>query len=247
MKYLILLILSSIHLNSQSFDWEVDNRLPFNIPKTYIAGGLSYGLSNHNGNININHQLINNAQFKLGEGNNFNIYLEAEHWYKEDLTFNIIASYSTMSDFFSTNESYPIFNGSILNLKNNYEINNKYLSIHLASKYRIYDKLNLALSLAYNLEINSNHKFQQNVISPNWYTFRNGEKSSVVFDEENFNSNNLIIISFNISYDIQLNYPTYISPFISFSNNLNNTINNSDINTYLINFGLKYYFGIKIN
>lgn len=247
MKFIILLILNSSSLFSQSFDWEVDNRLPFTIPKTYIGGGLSYGLSNYNGNINVNHQLIDIAQFKDGSGDALNFSLNVEHWYKNNLAFQFSLGYSKTTDNFNNQEIYPFFNDEDLVLRNEYSLNTSYLNLSIGSKYRLYDKINLALNLDYNTILSAEHIFIQNILLPDWYTFKNGTKQSEIFNDENIDSKNLILLSLQVSYDIQLKYPSYISPFFSFSKNLNVQINNSDFNTYFVNFGVKYYFGIKLN
>ena len=247
MKDLILIILYSSTLFSQSFDWEVDNRLPFYIPKTYIGGGFSYGLSNHNGNINVNHELIDIAQFKDGEGNALNFSANIEHWYKSNLAFQFQIGYSKTIDNFNNKETYPFFNSEDLVLRNEYTLNTSYILISLGSKYRLYDKLNVGMNFNYNTILNSEHIFNQNILLPEWYTFKNGSKESEIFNDANKDSKNLILLSLQVSYDIQLNYPSYISPFLSISKNLNSQINNSDFNTYFVNFGVKYYYGIKLN
>lgn len=244
MRILFLILFMNLGIYSQSFDWELSNRLPFQIPNLYLYGDLSYGLNYLNGEVVVDTEQNNFIRFEDANGNNFRLSVGVEYWYLDNLTFNVGVGFSKMSDKFSQTENLPIFNGEMLILENNYNSNYNNLSISLGSKYRLYDKLNIGGMLIGNMAISANHNFEVEVLAPQWYLFRNGTKNSELFNNKSNEIRGSLHLAVELSYDIQLSYPIYISPYFQASRNIVSQYRNSEISFYMLNFGLRFNYGI---
>lgn len=247
MRLLLFIIILTFDTYSQSFDWELSNRLPFTIPKTYIYGDITYGMNFLNGNNVVDTEQDDFVKFEDALGRNFKVSLGVEYWYLNNLTFNFSSGFNNMVDNFSKVDNLPIFNGETLELNNIYKSNYNSLFLSLGSKLRVYKKLNLGLNVVGNILISSNHSFDIEVLAPEWYLFRNGTKTSRLFDTNNEEVKGNLFVNLELSYDLQLSYPIYISPYVQASRNIVSQYKNSDINFYMLNIGFRFYYGFQTN
>ena len=120
-KFCSSLILIPI-LFSQSFDWELSNRQPFEIPNTYLFVGTGYFSLLSNDNLSVP---VDNAQTLFGKfnGSAFNINIGVEYWLDEKMSISPIVHFSKSKIDFNQVTNYPIYNGEMLKLDNLYYLN----------------------------------------------------------------------------------------------------------------------------
>lgn len=238
-------------LLSQGFDWQVSSRRPYEITKKYIGavGSLSYGY--HTGSFPFLERDIVCCNYDEGDGLGVQFGLAGEFWYEHDLAFTASVLYSRISSNFrtetsvvkKTNPDLPGFNWTTA-----YEsdISLGFITLDMAVKKRIYDKLSLKAGVDINFNINSSETHRNIVVSPANIPFSDGtfekELSSGRIGEL---SNFALGVSIGASYDIDLGIERYgeVSLLTNYTVNSYVAINNwQNLQTKLM---IKAYLGVR--
>lgn len=238
-------------LLSQGFDWQVSSRHPYDITSKYIGavGSLSYGY--HTGKFPFLEKDIVCCNYETGDGLGMQFGLTGEYWYEHDLAFTTSVLYSKVSANFraetsvikKTNPDLPGFNWTTA-----YEsdISLGFITLDMAVKKRIYDKLSLRAGVDINFNINSSESHRNLVVSPKNIPFSDGTFEKALPDGKIGELSNFVLgLSIGASYDINMGIERYGE--IS-------AISNYTVNSYLANntwqnlqtkIMLKAYLGIR--
>ncbi|MER3328612.1 MAG: outer membrane beta-barrel protein [Candidatus Kapaibacterium sp.] len=250
---LVLIIIFALPtlLVSQGFDWQVSSRHPYEITNKYIGavGSLSYGY--HTGNFPFLERDIVCCNYEEGDGFGVQFGLAGEYWYEHDLAFTASLLYSNINANFrtetfvvkKTNPDLPGFNWTTA-----YEsdISLGYITIDMAVKKRIYNKLNLRAGVDINFNINSSETHRNIVVSPNNIPFSDG-----TFEKELTNgrigelSSFVLGVSIGASYDIDLGIERYgeISAITNYT--VNSYVEDNSWQNLQAKLMLKAYLGLR--
>lgn len=253
MKRLILIsiFLFPSFLLSQGFDWQVSSRHPYEITDKYIGavGSLSYGY--HTGNFPFLESDIVCCNYEEGDGLGVQFGLAGEFWYEHDLAFSASVLYSRVNSNFITETSVvkktdPDLPGFNWTTAYESDISLGFISLDMAVKKRIYDKLNLKAGIDLNFNISTSESHKNLVVSPKNIPFSDG-----TFEKELANgrigevSKFILGVSIGASYDIDFGIERYgeISFLTNYTTNSYVTNNNwQNLQTKIV---LKAYLGIR--
>ncbi len=236
---------------SQGFDWQVSSRHPYNITDKYIgvASSVSYGY--HTGNFPFLEKDIVCCNYDVGDGLGVQFGLAGEYWYDHDLAFTASLLYSQVNSNFraetsvikKTDPDLPGFNWTTA-----YEsdISLGFITLDMAVKKRIYDKLSLRAGMDFNFNINSSETHRNLVVSPNNIPFSDG-----TFEKELTNgrigelSSFVLGVSIGASYDVDLGIERYgeISAISSYT--VNSYISNNSWQNLQTKLMIKAYLGVR--
>lgn len=236
---------------SQGFDWQVSSRLPYDITNKYIGavGSLSYGY--HTGSFPFLENDIVCCNYDKGDGLGVQFGLAGEYWYEHNLAFTASVLYSQVSANFrtetsvikKTNPDLPGFNWTTAYIS---DISLGFITLDMAVKRRVYDKLSLRAGVDINFNINSSELHKNIVVSPNNIPFSDG-----TFEKELSNgrigelSNFVLGVSIGASYDINLGIERYgeISAISNYT--VNSYVSNNNWQNLQTKLMIKAYLGIR--
>lgn len=236
---------------SQGFDWQVSSRQPYDITNKYIGavGSLSYGY--HTGSFPFLEKDIVCCNYDKGDGLGVQFGLAGEYWYEHDLAFTASVLYSQVSANFrtetsvikKTNPDLPGFNWTTA-----YEsdIALGFITLDMAVKKRIYNKLSLRAGVDINFNINSSEAHKNTVVSPKNVPFSDG-----TFEKELSNgrigdlSSFVLGVNIGASYDINLGIEKYgeISAISNYT--VNSYVSNNSWQNLQTKLMIKAYFGVR--
>ena len=236
---------------SQGFDWQVSSRQPYDITNKYIGtvGSLSYGY--HTGSFPFLEKDIVCCNYDKGDGLGVQFGLAGEYWYEHDLAFTASVLYSQVSANFrtetsvikKTNPDLPGFNWTTA-----YESDNTlgFITLDMAVKKRIYNKLSLRAGVDINFNINSSEAHKNTVVSPKNVPFSDG-----TFEKELSNgrigdlSSFVLGVNIGASYDINLGIEKYgeISAISNYT--VNSYVSNNSWQNLQTKLMIKAYFGVR--
>ncbi|PKL78077.1 MAG: hypothetical protein CVV25_12790 [Ignavibacteriae bacterium HGW-Ignavibacteriae-4] len=236
---------------SQGFDWQVSSRQPYDITNKYIGavGSLSYGY--HTGSFPFLEKDIVCCNYDKGDGLGVQFGLAGEYWYEHDLAFTASVLYSQVSANFrtetsvikKTNPDLPGFNWTTA-----YEsdITLGFITLDMAVKKRIYNKLSLRAGVDINFNINSSEAHKNTVVSPKNVPFSDG-----TFEKELSNgrigdlSSFVLGVNIGASYDINLGIEKYgeISAISNYT--VNSYVSNNSWQNLQTKLMIKAYFGVR--
>lgn len=229
---------------SQSFDWELSNRQPFEIPNTYLFIGTGY--SNLLGNNDLAVP-VDNTQilFSKFNGSAFNINIGVEYWLNEKISISPVIQYSKFNFDFNQVASYPIYNGEMLKLNNLYNLNNSLFGIGINFKYVFWNKLGINVNLEKNFAMKSSNSYNLSIISPEWYTFKDGTKSAELFNKSDDNTIGYLGVGLKLTYDYAINYPIYLTPYCEYNYGISSIQTNQHFNISKFSIGIQVNYGIN--
>lgn len=217
MKKAILIIILILPLASfsQGFDWQLTSRHPYEITNKYIGAvaGLSFG--KQIGNFPFLERDIVCCNYQGGTGLGVQFGLGGEFWYQYDLAFSGSLTYSVINAKFSTEttvirKTSPDLPGFNWTTAYNSNISLSYVTLDLAIKKRIYNKLNLKAGLDFNINIRSTESHENVVVEPQNVPFADG---TFVKELSNGRIGKLtpfvVGINLGMSYDINLGIERY--------------------------------------
>lgn len=247
-KIIIQIILLSSFAFSQGFTWEKSNREPFEIPITYFGTNFSISNSNYLGSIS----LFDNdgtycCEFEDGSSGDLAFGLSGEYWYKPNIAFGINLDLNFLSPSFESRRSLPYFTGDSLILI--YELDKQIFGFGISPqvKYRFYDNLNIGFKINLLFNISSSSSARQVALAPEEFFFRNGTKISELENPGTSSFSTLAVIpNLFISYDFQLFYPVYVSPYLSAGYSIN-SLTEQGLRIFNMNLGFNLYYGRKIS
>ncbi len=161
------------------------------------------------------------------------------------MSISPIVHFSKSKIDFNQVTNYPIYNGEMLKLDNLYYLNNSFLGIGINFKYVFWNKLGINIKLEQNFAMKSSNSYKLFVISPEWYTFKDGTKSSELFNKTNDNAIGYLGVGFKLTYDYSIHYPFYLTPFVEYSYGLSSIQNNQTFNISKLSFGILVNYGIN--
>lgn len=224
---------------SQGFYWENSVRQPFKIPKLYLGGNISYGTGTLFGNTNLSNDGTRCCTFSDGTSTDFSLGLSSEYWYFEDLVLGLDFNLKFPKFNFSRNQSLPISPTDSVNLEYQLTQDQILLSFSPKIKYRLIAKLNSIFRLNTLVLLSSDLIANQIVNTTNG---DNQSEFSLSNPELTDNSSFILIPEIGLSYDLILQYPMYLSPFISITYPLN-YLNKENLKSFNIKFGISIYYG----
>lgn len=230
---IIILILSASGLLSQGFDWQLSSRKPFDITNKYIGvtGSIAYG--SHSGDFPFLENDVVCCNYESGSGTGVQIGLAGEYWYQNNIAFSSALLYTRIASKFSTetsvikktNPDLPGFNWVTA-----YEsdISLDYITLDLAVKQRIYDKLNLKAGIDFNYNIGSSELHKNIVVEPANIPFSDGTFEKVLTNGRIGDLSKMVLgVSLGLSYDINLGIEKYGEISI---------LSNYSVNSYISNY-----------
>lgn len=228
---------------SQGFDWQRSSRLPFQIPKNYIGVNSSLEFGGTTGKVELIQNGIICCEYEDGSLSSINFGLTAERWITSKTAAGFDIGLSFMSFDFSTRQAIAYFTGDSLVFDNRLEKSTSSFFIRPKIKYRFYNKFNIGGKLGLQFNLSNNTKSIINALEPEEFFFENGTKT---IEDENAEStvlNSFILLpELYLSYDIQLNYPLYVSPYLSARFSMNQ-LNDRSLRVFSINLGVNIYYG----
>jgi len=251
-KYLlILLTFFSSEAYSQGFDWQVSTRHPYEITDLYIGVSSSFSYGAHTGDFPFLERDIVCCNYETGTGTGVQFGLASEYWYQNDLAFSVGLLYSNINSIYSTettvlkkiNPDLPAFNW-ITGYES--DITLEYISIDMAVKKRIYNKLNLKAGVDLNFNIGSEELHKNVVIEPANIPFADGS-----FEKELTNgrvgdiSTFLLGVSLGLSYDINLGVERYGEISLLTNYTVNSYINNNSWHSLQAKLTARAFLGIR--
>ncbi len=242
---LTILILSSVQLLSQGFDWQYSIRFPSNSPKFFVGASSSKIFSTGTSDISFSELYIPCCSFSSPVSDGFSFGLNAEYWLNSGVeaislsmnfrknNFNLKATPDPV--FYKNDTLYTeIINDNIIN----------YFDVSGLYKYRINNShFSLSAGIMLNILLSNYYKVRENVISLD-DTFNNGETSREII---NGSTNDLskIIISpiIRVNYDLSIVNSIYSTFYADFGVNLNSMIKDDSWRNYQFSIGIAFYFG----
>lgn len=244
MKILVFILVLFHYLSiSQGFDWQVSVRKPFSVPKLYLGAFISYDNISYSGNFDLSENGTNCCNYESGNGRGLGVGISSEYWWRYNSTLGISLNFNQQNALFQNSEAIPSFFTDTTIFKYRLE-NVTYLgSLSLFGKYRIFKKLNIGAELQVLFPITEKINASQDITEQS----ENDRTLSRVIQNPNLPELSSIVIvpGINISYDIAIAYPVYISPFIAFNFNIN-SLNSEDLSYFQTRIGFKVFSGLGL-
>lgn len=248
---LIVFMVIPVSLFSQGFDWQVSSRHPYNITNNYLGavGGISYGY--HSGNFPFLEGDITCCNYEKGDGLGIQLGITGEYWYEYDLAFSASLLYSQINSNFrtetsvikKTNPDLPGFNWTTA-----YEsdISLGYITLDMAVKKRIYDKLSLRAGVDINFNINSTESHRNLVVSPRNIPFSDGTfEKPLTAGRIGELSDFVLGVSIGTSYDFDLGIERYGELNLISDYTVNSYVANNSWQNLQTKLLIKVFLGIR--
>lgn len=138
-KIILLILISSIHLYSQGFNWQYSSRLPFESPNLFIGLEGNYSITNSTGEFPFLENRWTCCEFNEGTGSNVKFGINSEYWISGSSALKAGVFYSTFIGDFSTITEYPasINGGYLEQFKYSFETIQHQMNLRLGYKYKL--------------------------------------------------------------------------------------------------------------
>lgn len=241
---LFVLLLSVILFSSmssvskaQGFDWQTGGRMPYNIPVIFI--GINTGLSDvsHNGDFNLEEDMIECCKFKDGTGSSSQFGLSAEYWHDGYTAINSSLSYTTIKGNFTVRNSLPTRNGDFIT---DFGFNStiSYIEFEIGAKRRLFEShLSIGATLKFDVLLSGKSEYTEQAVTDN-VPF---EKRTILTGQiQNLHS---VVISPSLyaAYDASLAVGYYASPYLSASYSLNSIVENEPWRRLSLSIGIRIF------
>jgi hypothetical protein len=214
--YILLILLSSLSLKSQGFDWQFDSRMPFKSPVFFYGLTTEYGLLSNTAKILFSEAELPCCTFQNGQGYQFSLGAHAEYWENSNLAYSLDFILSNKNSVFNGNsDTLPLRTGEQFISRYEFTSNINNIIIEPSIKYRILNthfNVNAGLQLGFQYVATSEQN--EYVVAPsNWSWKSKKLSSSLPFDL------NLIVINpkISIGYDYSLADGMYLTPSLSYN------------------------------
>lgn len=249
MRSLLLIIICSLNLFGQGFDWQSNVRMPFKIPDLYIGGNAFYTNEVINSHFVFVDGEDNNpcCDFTDGSGSGYGFGFTTEYWFKPKLAINASLTVMVSSAQFTNQSQVPISPGNFLISEFNYTLNRNRLEFVIGAKHRIpFYSFNVGFQLVNSLYLSSNKKYTETIISPSGLTFEDGSSSreisrGIIPDFASY----VLIPQLTLSKDLTIRNNIYASPYFNFGGAIFNELIDENWNSLRLVLGVKVYYGLK--
>jgi hypothetical protein len=244
------MILLTLAVRSQGFDWQYSSRLPFDFP--YLFGGLngSVGYSMHDALLNLSEGTGDCCKFQDGKGWSSSVGLKTEYWIDGLLAVNAQLSYFTnRAKFIAEGHKLPftVFDsqGKIVGhdtvlFGNEMEISVSYLTFEAGGKRRLFDThLFAGAALEFGYLVSNKTTQIERVVTPSYFKYNDGSQVRTLGQHKiSGMSKFLFTPKLLLGYDIPVGLDFYLSPVISVGFPVNNMSNEGSWKIWNFNFGI---------
>lgn len=225
--FTLLVLLSTLKIFSQGFDWELSPRLYEPFSPYFIGINYSLNISKDLGNFNFYEDKCNCGKFDNGNGVSQKIGINFEKWTSDGTSsLNIGIFYTKDNNYFSVKQSLPIITPSgeesLIIYENSFDNLNHDIVASFEFKKRLLESfyfLSFGTELLFTFE--NNQKHYEKIISPanaNPFPTIPPSKKRLI---ESGHINNLRKYNFTIflsfGKDIDLGFKYYLSPYMNIS------------------------------
>ncbi|MFN3306540.1 MAG: hypothetical protein ACK42Z_05060, partial [Candidatus Kapaibacteriota bacterium] len=162
------IVLHTVLIYSQGFDWELSPRLPFAIPKTYFGITTNFAKNFYNGSLSLFENYYTCSVFSTGDGNSNSVGFKAEYWFHPAIAFNCsILLLKSSSNFSALGDSFRVLIKDIpkvVQVANELFLEHNLLVIDLGAKHRIStSNIHFAGNLEFALKLSSKYNLYEQV------------------------------------------------------------------------------------
>jgi len=246
-RIILILILSSVNLYSQGFDWQFTYREPSNSPRLFVGINAQTEFSVHNGDINFSESLIPCCRFDKGNGVNFIGGINSEYWLTGgEFALNAFLNYKSLSSNFTANPDPVYYKNDTLRTEIKFSNSISYIQFALGGKYRIdLSHFYVGAGLRFDILLDNNFEHTERVTSVN-HSFNDGSTSRKINSGKIDDLSNLIVNpEIKVGYDFNLGLGLYASPNVAMSFNLNEIADRTNWKAFNFALNISIFKGIK--
>lgn len=247
----VLLATFALGLHAQQIPWEPSFREPYTVPKSFVGLSAQSGLSIHEASLTYLDDIygIPCCTYEGGTGIPLAIGVSSEHWAMANLSVGGDALIAWETTAFATNPSVvPRANGEDLRTRYEMSASMAWLSLSLGAKYRIMQSpWTVGVRLAGNVLLNSTMTHKEVVLGPDSYFFLTDPPSKEIFlpttgisDLHSF----VLLPAVQVSYDLPLSYPVYVSPYIGIGTTLGSFSEQQPWGVTSVSLGVRLLHGL---
>jgi hypothetical protein len=212
----LLLIVYTLPVWSQGFDWEYSARMPFEIPTLYVGGIVSADVSFHSGNIKSLERTFTCAEYGSGSGFAGGAGLSAEWWIqpKTAIQFSTMLRSSTV-EFATPTMQLPLATGEFLSERYSLSTNALYLSVVAAAKQRfLLPFAFVSAGVQLDSRVSSSISQKVEALEPTWFRYNDTKSTSKQLSNSEITELRQLTASLllSVGYDLDVGEGQYMLP-----------------------------------
>ena len=253
-KYLltiIFIIITTINLQSQGFDWQWSARFPVINPQNYYGFNVNYGINYSIGNITFRENNVSCPDFINANGNNIGFGINYIYWERNN-SYAVYGALRYNNFSISTNsiDNVPITDDIIAQYKITLDCNFHQIDLQCGINYRVinYSVLEhffLGAGIEIGTIVNNDFVAMEEILGPPevppFSTNPKSYKREITSGQFNKINKFNIKPQVKIGYNLELGRGSYIEPNICFSIPLRSMFSDDKINHYSILFGINFF------
>lgn len=231
----------------QMFDWQYSVRLPFDIPKTFVGGGVAFIESRHSvADFREINEDLQCGNYRTGNGAGFSVFASGEHWYSGEAALGARLEFSQIRGKFTVAaEPIPFkLRGEIYELHREFALATSLSSIsaEFYCKWLLGEThLHAGAALAAGILIGKKLEQTETVLAP--------EEFATIISYGESKSANIMTVSLRpslrIGYDAELGRGLYATPYFSIGLPIIPASSSADWRIWTFSFGAQFNYGLQ--
>ncbi len=220
-KLILFLIVIPFTIFAQGFDWQYSDRMPFELPNSFIGAYLQYANGNFSKPIELKEGEEHCCDLANGINSNYGIGFSSEFFIENGMfdgygsSICVSVGYAEANQNFNRLQSVPKDINKLLVTKFESATDIQQVNIKIAWKNRIPEYfVYFEFGLWSDYKLGESNSYTEKVVSPSNFDFGNGETSRIL----NGITDKVKQINFglyaSVGYDFNLGLGKYLSPFI---------------------------------
>lgn len=250
-KIILILFIIPLAIFAQGFDWQYSDRMPFEMPTSFVGAYLQFANGNFSNPIALKEGEEHCCDLANGINSNYGIGASSDFFIEDGLfdgygsAISVSLGYSQASQKFNRLQSVPKDVNKLLVTMFESETDIQQVNLKIAWKNRIPDYfVYFEIGLWSDYKLSEANSYIEKVVSPSNYDFGNGETSRSL----NGTTDKIKQINFglfaSIGYDLNLGLGKYLSPFIEIYPPLLSNFENEKNALFQYKLGTKILFAL---